>query len=77
MPMKNPSHPGELIKTEIIDVLGRASRRNNWAHAPSAPYVRSNNSSLPPLTSNSHRVTNKVVPSPALGSWQFLLNRKF
>jgi len=22
MPMKNPPHPGDLIKTEIIDVLG-------------------------------------------------------
>jgi hypothetical protein len=29
------------------------------------------------LTSNSHRVTNNVVPSPALGCWQFLLNQKF
>jgi addiction module HigA family antidote len=22
MPMKNPPHPGDLIKTEVIDVLG-------------------------------------------------------
>jgi plasmid maintenance system antidote protein VapI len=27
MPMKNPPHPGDLIRTEIVEALGLACRR--------------------------------------------------
>src|SRR5262249_31014528 len=43
----------------------------SFAHAPSAPYTFTNFSSHPGLTSNSHSAKNNVVPSPALGGWQF------
>jgi hypothetical protein len=67
-------YPTPLIRRRCF--LKR-SRRNSVNPCPSGPYVRSNNSALPGLTSNSHRVTNNVVPSPALGCWQFLLTRNF
>jgi len=57
--------PPTSRKSRVPRYLG--SRRNSRTHSPSDPYVCSNNFSLPDLTSNSHRVTNKVVPSPA--SW--------
>lgn len=31
MPMKNPPHPGELIRTEVIEAFGRQSLRPSYA----------------------------------------------
>ena len=45
MPMKNPPHPGDLIRTEVVEALGRGRGQpelRNLAERPRAAHLQAN-----------------------------------